>query len=53
VHRTFIGVAIIALLNNGLNLVGVGPYWQMVIKGAVVVGAVLVGQDRLLSRIVK
>ncbi|WP_158800984.1 MULTISPECIES: ABC transporter permease [unclassified Acidisoma] len=53
VHRTFIGVAIIALLNNGLNLLGVGPYWQMVIKGAVVVGAVLVGQDRLLSRIVK
>jgi ribose transport system permease protein len=53
VHRTFIGVAIIALLNNGLNLLGVGPYWQMVIKGAVVVGAVLVGQDRLLGRIVK
>jgi ribose/xylose/arabinose/galactoside ABC-type transport system permease subunit len=53
VHRTFIGVAIISLLNNGLNLLGVGPYWQMVIKGAVVVVAVLVGQDRLLSRIVK
>jgi ribose/xylose/arabinose/galactoside ABC-type transport system permease subunit len=53
VHRTFIGVAIISLLNNGLNLLGVGPYWQMVIKGAVVVVAVLVGQDRLLTRIVK
>ncbi|MCB8883623.1 ABC transporter permease [Acidisoma cellulosilytica] len=53
VHRTFVGVAIIALLNNGLNLLGVGPYWQMVIKGAVVIGAVLVGQDRLLTRIVK
>jgi ribose transport system permease protein len=53
VHRTLIGVAIIALLNNGLNLLGVGPYWQMVIKGAVVVGAVLVGQDRILGRIVK
>ncbi len=53
VHRTFIGVAIISLLNNGLNLLGFGPYWQMVIKGAVVVIAVLVGQDRLLTRIVK
>jgi ribose transport system permease protein len=53
VQRTFIGVAIIALLNNGLNLLGVGPYWQMVIKGAVVVGAVLIAQDRLRNTIVK
>lgn len=53
VQRTFIGVAIIALLNNGLNLLGVGPYWQMVIKGAVVIGAVLVAQDRLRGTIVK
>ena len=53
VQRTFIGVAIIALLNNGLNLMGVGPYWQMVIKGSVVIGAVLVAQDRLRGTIVK
>jgi ribose transport system permease protein len=53
VQRTFIGVAIIALLNNGLNLLGVGPYWQMVIKGAVVVTAVLIAQDRLRNTIVK
>jgi predicted ABC-type sugar transport system permease subunit len=36
-----------------LNLLGVGPYWQMVIKGAVVVGAVLIAQDRLRNTIVK
>lgn len=53
VQRTFIGVAIIALLNNGLNLLGVGPYWQMVIKGTVVVGAVLVAQDRGRDSVVK
>jgi ribose/xylose/arabinose/galactoside ABC-type transport system permease subunit len=53
VQRTFIGVAIIALLNNGLNLLGVGPYWQMVIKGAVVIGAVLVAQDRLRGTVIK
>ena len=41
VQRTFIGVAIITVLSNGLNLVGVGPYWQLVIKGFVVIGAVL------------
>ena len=53
VQRTFIGVAIITVLSNGLNLVGVGPYWQLVIKGFVVIGAVLVSQDRLRGLIVK
>jgi ribose/xylose/arabinose/galactoside ABC-type transport system permease subunit len=46
VHRTLIGVLIISLLDNGLNLMGVNQYSQMVIKGVVVVAAVLVGQDR-------
>jgi len=53
VHRTLIGVAIIALLDNGLNLMGVNQYTQMVIKGAVVVIAVLIGQDRRNSAIIK
>jgi ribose/xylose/arabinose/galactoside ABC-type transport system permease subunit len=46
VHRTLIGVLIIALLDNGLNLLGVNQYTQMMIKGAVVVLAVLVSADR-------
>lgn len=46
VHRTLIGVLIIALLDNGLNLLGVTQYTQMVIKGAVVIAAVLIAQDR-------
>ena len=53
VQRTFIGVAIITVLSNGLNLVGVGPYWQLVIKGFVVIGAVLVSQDRMRGLIIK
>lgn len=53
VHRTLIGVAIIALLDNGLNLMGVNQYTQMVIKGAVVVAAVLIGQDRRNSLVIK
>jgi ribose/xylose/arabinose/galactoside ABC-type transport system permease subunit len=53
VQRTFIGVAIITVLSNGLNLVGVGPYWQLVIKGFVVIGAVLVSQDRRRGLIIK
>ena len=53
VHRTLIGVLIIALLDNGLNLMGVNQYSQMMVKGAVVIAAVLVGQDRSKSTVMK
>ena len=53
VHRTLIGVLIIALLDNGLNLMGVNQYTQMVIKGAVVVVAVLISQNRERSLVIK
>lgn len=53
VHRTLIGVLIIALLDNGLNLMGVNQYTQMVIKGAVVVAAVLISQDRSRLLVIK
>lgn len=38
---TIIGALIIGVLNNILNLVGISSYWQLVIKGAIIVGAVL------------
>jgi ribose transport system permease protein len=53
VHRTLIGVLIIALLDNGLNLMGVNQYTQMMIKGAVVILAVLIGQDRGKTSVMK
>ncbi len=53
VHRTLIGVLIITLLDNGLNLMGVNQYSQMMVKGAVVIAAVLVGQDRSKSAVMK
>ncbi len=46
VQRTLIGVLIITLLDNGLNLMDVNQYVQNVIKGAVVIAAVLISQDR-------
>jgi ribose transport system permease protein len=52
-HRTLIGVLIIAILDNGLNLMGVSQYTQMMIKGVVVIVAVLISQDRLRSAVVK
>jgi len=39
---TIIGSFIIGVLNNGLNLLNVSPYLQLVVKGFVIVSAVLV-----------
>ncbi len=53
VHRTLLGVLIITFLDNGLNLMGVNQYSQMMIKGLVVIAAVLVGQDRSKLKVMK
>jgi ribose transport system permease protein len=42
---TLVGSLIIAVLSNGLVLVGVSDIWQFIIKGLVIIGAV--GLDRL------
>lgn len=39
---TLIGALILGLLNNGLNLLEIDPYYQMIVKGAVILFAVLV-----------
>lgn len=43
---TLIGALIIAVLSNGLILVGVSDIWQYVIKGAVIIGAVALDRIR-------
>lgn len=53
VQRTLIGVLIIAMLDNGLNLMGVHQYTQLVTKGVVVIGAVLLSQVRAKQTIIK
>jgi len=45
---TFIGVFLITILHNGLNLIGVSPFWQGSAVGAVIIASVLV--DRLLRQ---
>lgn len=37
---TLIGVLIIGVLNNSLNLLDVSSYWQQIIKGLIILGAV-------------
>lgn len=39
---TMIGVLIIGVLNNGLNIIGVSAFWQQVIQGIVILIAVLI-----------
>jgi len=41
IFGTLIGVLIIAVIQNGMNLTGVEPYSQKVVSGLVVLGAVL------------
>ena len=40
IQGTLIGILIIGTLNNGLNLLDVSSYWQQIIKGLIILGAV-------------
>jgi len=40
---TFIGVLVLGIISNALNILGVSPHWQYVLRGALIVGAVLIG----------
>ena len=46
ISGTFVGVLIIAVLSNGLNIIGVSSYYQQVVKGIVILIAVLSDRKR-------
>ena len=46
---TAVGLLIIGILNNGLTLTDVDPFWQNVARGALLIGAV--SFDRLRARL--
>lgn len=46
IQGTLVGVLIIAVLNNGLNILGVSSYYQDVVKGLVILIAVLADRKR-------
>ncbi len=37
---TFIGVLLLGIISNALNILGVNPHWQYVMRGALIVFAV-------------
>src|ERR1700741_951186 len=44
VAGTIVGALIIGVLNNILDLTNVSAYWQQIIKGCIIVGAVILDQ---------
>ncbi|WP_442854889.1 ABC transporter permease [Burkholderia sp. BDU5] len=43
---TLIGALLLGVLNNGLNMIGVNPYVQNVIKGGIILLAIYIGRER-------
>jgi len=46
VAGTIVGALIIGVLNNTLDLMNVSAYWQQIIKGCIIVGAVILDQRK-------
>jgi ribose transport system permease protein len=53
IQGTVLGALIIAILSNGMNMIGVDPYLQSIVKGIVLVIAVFVTIDRTKIGIIK
>ena len=43
---TVVGTLIIGVMNNGLDLMGVSSYWQQILKGLIIIGAVVIDTMR-------
>ncbi|TGY33277.1 ABC transporter permease [Microbacterium laevaniformans] len=41
---TVVGVVLLAMLSNGLNVLTVAPFWQNLVLGVVIIGAVLLNE---------
>ncbi len=46
ISGTFFGVIVIGIISNGLNLMGVSSFWQLVAKGLIILAAVLIDSSK-------
>jgi ribose/xylose/arabinose/galactoside ABC-type transport system permease subunit len=44
--KTIIGVFIVAIIKNGMNMVGVNVYWQKIVYGVVILISIAIAADR-------
>lgn len=44
---TLIGALIISVINNGLDLLNVSAYYQQIIKGIIIIGALLIDRKKI------
>jgi ribose/xylose/arabinose/galactoside ABC-type transport system permease subunit/ABC-type sugar transport system substrate-binding protein len=50
---TIVGVLIIGVMNNGLDLLDVSSYWQQIVKGVIIILAVILTGDSPTSRLIR
>jgi ribose/xylose/arabinose/galactoside ABC-type transport system permease subunit len=53
VSMSVVGIIFIGCLSTGLDMVGVNPYWQKIVKGAIIILAVLfdqINQSRMMNK---
>jgi len=53
VLNTLVGVLIMAVLGNGMVLLGISPYLQQAVQGVLIIVAVALSLDRARLKIVK
>jgi ribose transport system permease protein len=44
---TALGAILLGVINSGLNMTGVSPYMQLVIRGAIILLAVVISRKRV------
>ncbi|MCZ4492196.1 MAG: transporter permease, partial [Conexibacter sp.] len=52
-QRTILGVLVIAILSNGMDIIGVGQDPQSIVKGFVIIAAVALSMDRSRASVTK
>ena len=57
VSGTIFGALVIGIISNGLNLIGLSSFWQLVVKGLIIVLAVIIdtqkGKDSVVKRLLR